>query len=73
MPAFSVCVDAGQPTHAPMSVDRDDAGLLVDVAEHDVAAVGLEGRADHVDGLEDLVTHHVDLGPFNQALPTIGA
>ena len=69
MPAFSVCVDAGQPTHAPMSVTVTMPRLLVDVAEHDVAAVGLQGRADHVDGLQDLVTHHVDLGPFKQARP----
>ena len=72
MPAFSVCVDAGQPTHAPVSVTVTMPVLLVDVAEHDVAAVGLEGRADHLDGLEDLVTHHVDLGPFKQdRVPTM--
>ena len=59
MPAFSVCVEAGQPTHAPTSVTVTMPRLLVDVAQHDVAAVGLEGRADDFDGLQDLVTHHV--------------
>ena len=57
IPAFSVWVDAGHPTHAPISVTVTTPVVLVDVAQHDVAAVGLEGRADHLDRLLDLVTH----------------
>ena len=59
MPAFSVCVDAGQPTHAPISSTVTDAGVLVDAVEDDVAAVGLQRRADHLDRLLDLRTHAV--------------
>ena len=42
MPAFSVWVDAGQPTQAPVSSTGDHAGGLVDVVQDDVAAVGLQ-------------------------------
>ena len=63
MPAFSVCVDAGQVPHAPTSSTRDDAGRLVDVAQHDVAAVGLQGRADDLDGLFDLCAHAHPIQP----------
>ena len=43
---------------------RDHAGLFVDVAQHDVAAVGLQRRADDFDGFFDLGTHGVD-GSFD--------
>ena len=58
MPAFSVCVDAGQPTHAPISSTRHHAGVLVDVVQDDVAAVGLQRRADHLDRPLDLGAQH---------------
>ena len=38
-------------------LDRHEARGLVDVAQHDVATVGLEGGADDLDGGFDLVTH----------------
>ena len=57
MPAFSVCVDAGQPTQAPTSSTDTITGRLVDVVQHDVAAVGLQGRTDDFDGFFDLFAH----------------
>ena len=57
MPAFSVLVLAGQVPQAPTSVTLDDAGGLVDVAQHDVAAVGLQRRPDDFDRLFDLGAH----------------
>ena len=61
MPAFSVPVLAGHVPQAPTSVTEIDTGLLVDVAQHDVAAVGLQRRADDFDGFFDLGTHGVDV------------
>ena len=57
MPAFSVCGRRRTADARAGQLDRDDAGGLVDVVQHDVAAVGLEGRADHLDRLLDLFTH----------------
>ena len=64
MPAFSVWVDAGQPPQAPTSSTVTTPVRLVDVVQHDVAAVGLQGRADHLDRLSTWCTH--GSGPFNQ-------
>ena len=57
MPAFRVSVDAGHVPHAPTQLDRDDAGRLVDLAQHDVTTVGLQGRPDGLDRLFDLGAH----------------
>src|SRR5690606_3230495 len=38
-------------------LDGDDSGGLVDVVQHDVALVGLDGRSDHLDDLLDLLAH----------------
>ena len=57
IPAFSVWDDAGQPTQAPISSTVIDAGGLVDVVQDDVAAVGLQRRADDLDRLFDLRAH----------------
>ena len=57
IPALSVCVDAGQPTHAPISSTVITPRVLVDVVQDDVATVGAQRRADHLDGLFDLLAH----------------
>ena len=49
MPALSVTVDAGQLTHAPTSSTATTPVVDVDAAQEDVAAVGLDGRADRLD------------------------
>src|SRR4051794_2773327 len=41
----------------PDELDGHDAGLLVDVVQLDVAAVRLDGGADHLDRLLDLLSH----------------
>ena len=41
----------------PDEGDADDTGRLVDVTEDDVAAVGVQRRADGFDGFLDLLTH----------------
>src|SRR5947209_2332691 len=38
-------------------LDLDPAGLLVDRTEDHVPAIGLQGRADHLHRLQDLITH----------------
>ena len=48
----------GWATYAcPRELDRHDSGRLIDIVEHDVAAVGLECRTDHFDGCFDLFAH----------------
>ena len=43
-------------------LDLDQTGGLVDVVEHDVAVVGLDGRPDHLEDLLDLFAHAMSLG-----------
>ena len=58
MPAFSVSVDAGRAgTAGSDERDRDDPGGLIDVAQHDVAAIGLQRRTDRLDRLLNLCAH----------------
>ena len=63
MPAFSVGVLAGHVPHAPTSVTVTTPGGLVDVAQLDVAAVGLQGRPDDFDRLFDLGAHATSIQP----------
>ena len=57
MPALSVCGRRRTRPAGSDQLDGHDAGRLVDVEQHDVAAVGLEGRADDFDGGFDLGAH----------------
>ena len=58
MPALRVTVEAGQLTQAPDQLHLHDAGLGVDPAQEDVAAVGLDGRPDRLDRGADLLFQH---------------
>jgi hypothetical protein len=59
MPDLSVSVDTGHVPHAPTSVTLT-MPVFVDVAQHDVAPVGLQRRTDHFDGGFHLLSHVED-------------
>ena len=60
MPAFRVTVEAGQLTQAPRSSTVTTPVSSSTLEQDDVAAVGLDGRADDLDDLFDLVLHDCD-------------